>query len=91
MARANLGERPAQRLNNLLTAVQHPDDQCASGLPHHHLHQLPLQRKQHARQLMPALASNSTLLEMAAWLLLKIIGRITHAQQTVMSVGVTFA
>ena len=40
---------------------------------------------------MLALAFGSALLATSAWLLLRIIGRITHAQQTVTSVGDTFA
>ena len=40
---------------------------------------------------MLALAFASALLATSAWLLLRIIGRITHAQQTVTSVGDTFA
>ena len=40
---------------------------------------------------MLALAFASALLSVAAWLLLRIVARITAAQQTVTSVGDTFA
>ena len=40
---------------------------------------------------MLALAFSAALLALAAWLLLRIIGRVTHAQATVTTVGDTFA
>jgi len=40
---------------------------------------------------MLAMAFSSTLLAGSAWFLIRIISRITHAQETVTSVGDTFA